>query len=447
MVRHPFGSQSGPTAVRSGRSGRLHQAKILVVAPLAVLTLGSTAALIPGPIIASTGPTGVAASSWPNGPAAESDVVSTPQSALPSAPAGMPATLRASGQLAAATDATFTRLSAPASAAGISPVALAAYQRAETVINAADLTCHLSWQLVAAVARVESDDGQVGGAAIGTDGVARPAILGPVLDGSSDTSSIADTDAGQYDGDIRHDRAIGPLQLLPSTWSVVGVDGDADGVRDPQDIDDASLAAAVYLCSGDDDLAVAGAQRAALLRYNHSRAYVDTVLAVLHAYLDGDVATVPSPVVSAGSLVPLVSLEPPTQLLPATDGQDKIVGTTLRGPVETANAARLADTRGDALIPTAPAPADLPAPPAPPGSLDPPGDNDVPTDAPTDGTQEPTDPTGPSEEAVASCVEAGLVDDPAVADDDYDLCLIAFDEAVVAGKPTAPEPNPEPTVR
>ena len=87
------------------------------------------------------------------------------------------------------------------------------------------------------------------------DGVVHPAILGPRLTGHGATSRIDDTDAGLLDGDQRFDRAVGPMQFIPSTWTVVGVDADGDGRRDPQDIDDASLATAVYLCSGTDDLA------------------------------------------------------------------------------------------------------------------------------------------------------------------------------------------------
>ena len=65
---------------------------------------------------------------------------------------------------------------------------------------------------------------------------------------------IRDTDAGQYDQDSRYDRAVGPMQFIPSTWAIVGVDADNDGQRNPQDIYDAALASAVYLCSGPDDL-------------------------------------------------------------------------------------------------------------------------------------------------------------------------------------------------
>ena len=76
------------------------------------------------------------------------------------------------------------------------------------------------------------------------------------------------------------------MQFIPSTWSVVGVDADGDAQRNPQDIDDASLATAVYLCSGDDDLATDAGQRAAVYRYNHSQEYVDLVLRD-HAGLHG----------------------------------------------------------------------------------------------------------------------------------------------------------------
>jgi hypothetical protein len=75
---------------------------------------------------------------------------------------------------------------------------------------------------------------------------------------------------------------------------VVGVDGDGDGVRNPQDIDDAALATAVYLCSGDEDLSTASGQQAAVYRYNHSQKYVDLVLSIMRAYSTGDYSAVPN---------------------------------------------------------------------------------------------------------------------------------------------------------
>ncbi|WP_435769018.1 lytic transglycosylase domain-containing protein [Nocardioides sp. SYSU DS0651] len=188
----------------------------------------------------------------------------------------------------------------PASGVHIPAAALAAYQRAAVVIGAADAYCHLKWPLVAAIGRVESNHGRAGGSVLDDDGVAKPAIVGVRLDGTKGTARISDTDAGRYDGDKSFDRAIGPLQFIPTTWSVVGVDADGDGARNPQDVDDAALATAVYLCSGDVDLAVASDVRRALLRYNHSDAYVDTVLTVMEAYAAGDL---PAPV-ALGYTVP-----------------------------------------------------------------------------------------------------------------------------------------------
>ena len=94
------------------------------------------------------------------------------------------------------------------------------------------------------------------------------------------------------------------MQFIPSTWSVVGVDADGDGERNPQDIDDAALATAVYLCSGKDDLGTTEGQRASVYRYNHSQAYVDLVLSIMNAYLAGDFTSVPNGTTSAGMFVP-----------------------------------------------------------------------------------------------------------------------------------------------
>ena len=163
--------------------------------------------------------------------------------------------------------------------------ALSAYQRAESVMSQADPSCHVSWQLVAAIGKVESNHGRFGGALMTDDGVVHPGILGPRLTGSPGTSRILDTDAGLLDGDKQVDRAVGPMQFIPSTWTIVGVDADGDGRRDPQDIDDAALAAAVYLCGGSDDLSSVQGQRRSVHRYNHSSAYVDLVLRVMAGYL------------------------------------------------------------------------------------------------------------------------------------------------------------------
>ena len=84
------------------------------------------------------------------------------------------------------------------------------------------------------------------------------------------------------------------MQFIPSTWHLVKVDADGDSKRNPQDMDDAALATAVYLCSGKDNLSTRKGQEAAVYRYNHSQDYVNLVLRIMEAYSSGDYSAVPS---------------------------------------------------------------------------------------------------------------------------------------------------------
>ncbi|WP_091042793.1 lytic transglycosylase domain-containing protein [Nocardioides sp. YR527] len=163
--------------------------------------------------------------------------------------------------------------------------ALAAYQRAAAVVTTADRACALDWTLLAAVGMVESDHGRLKSSRLDDSGKATPAIYGPALTTASGDPA-PDTDAGAVDKLTSGDRAVGPMQFIPSTWPLVAVDGDGDGVRDPQDIDDAALAAAVYLCSGDEDVSTDAGKQTALTRYNRSKAYVSTVLKIAKGYAD-----------------------------------------------------------------------------------------------------------------------------------------------------------------
>jgi membrane-bound lytic murein transglycosylase B len=215
--------------------------------------------------------------------------------AVPSRAITAPASVPIPGAIAPSVpDGTADAVVAGASTSGIPSAALSAYQRAAQIIDAADPSCNLSWELIAAIGRVESDHGRYDGNVLGSDGVSRPGIYGPELNGKNGTQAIMDTDGGQLDHDPVYDRAVGPMQFLPSTWSSVKVDADGDGKRNPQDIDDASLAAAVYLCSGTDDLSSHAGQSSAVMRYNHSQAYVDLVLRIAEAYSEGDYSSVPS---------------------------------------------------------------------------------------------------------------------------------------------------------
>jgi hypothetical protein len=170
---------------------------------------------------------------------------------------------------------------------GIPGPALAAYHRAAGVIGNADPACHIDWALIAAIGRVESDHGRYGGNALDAQGIARPGIYGIPLDGRSGTAKIPDTDNGVYDHDTVWDRAVGPMQFIPGTWRAVGGDLDGDGAKNPQDINDAAAATAIYLCAGPGNLSRFPDAYAAVRRYNNSDSYARTVLAIADAYRRG----------------------------------------------------------------------------------------------------------------------------------------------------------------
>jgi len=115
--------------------------------------------------------------------------------------------------------------------------AIPADQRA--VMETAAQLCGLPWQVLAAVAKTESDFGR----------------------------NMATSSAG----------AIGYGQFMPATWAQVGPQGQQGN---PYDFHDALPAMARYLCAsgGPQDL------RHALFAYNHADWYVDQVLAVAVRY-------------------------------------------------------------------------------------------------------------------------------------------------------------------
>ncbi|MFF8589879.1 lytic transglycosylase domain-containing protein [Streptomyces sp. NPDC015220] len=170
------------------------------------------------------------------------------------------------------------------SEAGIPATVLDAYKKAEAELRAAKPGCNLPWQLLAAIGKVES--GHAGGGRVTADGTTLTPILGPVLNGVG-FANISDTDHGAYDGDATYDRAVGPMQFIPSTWKWAGQDGNGDGKKDPNNVYDAALATGHYLCRFGWDLADAGDLRSAILSYNKSEDYLNTVLSWLEYYRKG----------------------------------------------------------------------------------------------------------------------------------------------------------------
>lgn len=162
-------------------------------------------------------------------------------------------------------------------------VALDAYHRAAASLAGEQPRCGLPWWALAGIGKVESRHGSYRGTAPRADGnLARP-IVGIPLDGTNSTRLIEDTDGGVLDGDTVVDRAVGPVQFIPTTWARWGRDGNDDGVEDPQNLYDAALGAGAYLCGAapldtDDDL------RRAFLRYNVSESYAADVLGFALGY-------------------------------------------------------------------------------------------------------------------------------------------------------------------
>lgn len=105
----------------------------------------------------------------------------------------------------------------------------------------------ISWTILAAIAQIESADGQNNG----------PSAAG----------------------------ALGPMQFLPSTWAAWGITGFGQaGAPDVMNPLDAVPAAARMLCADGASAGTAAGLRQAIYAYNHANWYVDEVLALAARY-------------------------------------------------------------------------------------------------------------------------------------------------------------------
>lgn len=440
------------TTSRVGRGPRINLKRAVLLPTASVMALGASTF---GFVLSA--PTG--ASPEPVAPviAAQVDAatVVADDSIAAGVPVNGPASISRPLKVGAQTGG-LVRAAAAGPASEIPSAALSAYQRAESIILAADKSCGIRWQLIAAIGEVESNHGRFGGSALDNNGVASPAIIGLPLNGKSGTRRITDTDAGQYDGDQKLDRAVGPMQFIPSTWSVVGVDADGDGVRNPQDIDDAALGTAVYLCSGDEDLSTTDGAAKAVFRYNRSDEYVDLVLSLMRQYEQNSVAALPDTQVAAGYAIPAPGADSPAKVIaarpnaqkPGKAGKGKTAKTgkagKSKGPKKgqssaTASASakpskdatggstfepsKAATSSGGVTLSVSPSPSE--------SSTEPPTETPTPTPTPTP-TETPTDrpttivPT-PTEATVdevlyVTCTEEGVVNDEATEENEIANC-------------------------
>ncbi len=196
--------------------------------------------------------------------AASAPAVSAPPGVSSPATASTPAPATAVGGQRRPADALATWAGQVSQATGVPVVAAQAYGHAQLVQAADAPQCHIGWTTLAWSGEAASRHGQAHGASLGPDGRSSPPSIGSHLDDAG--RPRPDTDGGRLDGDPRADRPVGPMQLLPAQWNQYATDGDQDGVSDPYDIDDASLATARLLCDGRADLSQAGEWSAAVGR-------------------------------------------------------------------------------------------------------------------------------------------------------------------------------------
>lgn len=246
---------------------------------------------------------------------------------------------------------------------GIPAPALAAYRLAAQLVSAADAACGVDWALVGAIGRVESDHARSGGNVLDAAGVAQPGIIGIPLDGRRGTATIYDTDGGRWDRDTVYDRAVGPMQFIPGTWRTVGSDADGDGVRNPQDIEDAATSTAVYLCSGPGDLRQSADLYQAVRRYNNSDSYARTVIAIADAYRRGvtelPASSLPAARGAFGGGTQVVAAGQPQQTAAAADPRTSAAASTRTSGAGGGAGAGSSSTSGSAPQ-TGPTPASAP---------------------------------------------------------------------------------------
>jgi hypothetical protein len=268
---------------------------------------------------------------------------------------------------------TSATLTSALDADGIPVVALEAYKHAAAVLAGSDPACHLPWQLLAAIGRVESDNGQFGGAMLLPNGNTTIPIYGIPLDGRDGVALVRDANGG-------YAQAEGPMQFLPSTWAVYGADATGNGVKDINNIFDAALGAADFLCADGGNMSNPAQEAAAVLRYNDADEYVHVVLALAASYEQGDFAAVPT--------------SGPTPGTPPSDHPKTPAPTRTPAPTKTRNPTR---TPAPTTTPT-PHPVRTPAPQPTVSSVPTVSPAPTPTGSPTPtapATPEPTGTTGP----------------------------------------------------
>ncbi|GAA1482508.1 lytic murein transglycosylase [Gordonia sinesedis] len=162
--------------------------------------------------------------------------------------------------------------------------ALRSYAYASAAMNKANPGCGIGWSTLAAIGDVSSDNGTASGASIDPNGRATPELRDLTQANPRNAEPIADTDAGRYDGSSRTDVTMGPMQILPSRWEQFATDADNDGKADPDNIDDATLTAARFLCASGGDLRQSDGWARAVSQFNSTPGFLQKVHAQAAIY-------------------------------------------------------------------------------------------------------------------------------------------------------------------
>jgi membrane-bound lytic murein transglycosylase B len=252
----------------------------------------------------------------------------------------------------------------PAGQLGIPGTVLNAYLRAAQSLGTSDSACGLHWSVLAGIGRIESNHAHNGD--VDAAGTTRYPILGPELNGTNGYAAYPATPADELlDFDPVWDRAVGPMQFIPSTWRAYA---PGPGTS-PHNVNDAALAAGRFLCAGGGNLRDPAALAAAVFRYNPSEDYVREVLAWAARYSAG---VIPLPPGTSGDVAP-ASLAATVRPVGGSPGGGTPFGAPAPGPAPA----------------PAPAPAPVSAPPPPPGNSTRPSSSNEPPPPPPSATAAP----------------------------------------------------------
>ncbi|HKN96767.1 MAG TPA: lytic transglycosylase, partial [Pseudonocardiaceae bacterium] len=245
--------------------------------------------------------------SFPGNPSVPSDLGAT--GASPHDTQLSPQILHDAGNQQALATGAGPRDNLPNGPLGIPGVVLDAYLHAQQVMGAEDPGCHLPWWLLAGIGKIESSQAENG--EVDANGTTLQPILGPELNGQNGFAAIPAILGGRWTGDPVWQRAVGPMQFLPSTWLTWGRGGN------PNNVYDSALAAGRYLCAGGGNLSQPADEAAAVFSYNHSDSYVRIVLIWANAYRQG---VTPLPEVVAAPEGPAPSNRPLPSRTPGAGG-------------------------------------------------------------------------------------------------------------------------------